>query len=267
MSPGQLPRRAWQPRGGSPSARPGTDAQGPAPGLHPRRRAPSAPCSPCPSFPEQLIGGVGGRPPHRRDHGRVVVHRERDGAVPEPLADGLRVNAGGEQLRRVSVSQIVEPCPWQLELASNTAEVRRDRPRCERPADRIGQDDAVVLPAGLPGLPDRERYLADLGGGRRNRHANQDDGPGARGSRRPRAARQEQERGDRQRSQRVVPRWDRNVGGELGAWPSTCSFGALYIPHLPLGRLFGPTKVKEGEPVFPKRLRQHAWQGRRRTFD
>jgi hypothetical protein len=57
-----------------------------------------------PALPEQLIGGIGGRSSHRWDHGRVHVHGERDGGVPEPLGYGLRVNAGGEQLRRVSVA-------------------------------------------------------------------------------------------------------------------------------------------------------------------
>lgn len=51
-----------------------------------------------PTRPEQLIGGIGGRASHRRDDGRVDVHRDRDGAVSEPFGDGLRVDA--RHLRR-----------------------------------------------------------------------------------------------------------------------------------------------------------------------
>lgn len=80
----------------------------------PKKRLPSS-LSP---VPEQRVGGIGGRASHRRDHGRVGVQREAAGAVPKSLADGLRVQSSGEQVRCVRVSQVVETRPRQLEIAN-----------------------------------------------------------------------------------------------------------------------------------------------------
>jgi hypothetical protein len=84
-------------------------------------RARSRPsCSP---FAEQLIGGVRGRPTHPRDHGRVDVHREARARVAQPLEHGLDVYAGGQQLRRMRLSQVVEPRPRYSEFLDHAAEV------------------------------------------------------------------------------------------------------------------------------------------------
>jgi hypothetical protein len=66
--------------------------------------------------------------------------------VAESLAHGLRVHASAEQLRCMSVPQIVEPRPGQLQLVAESAEVSGHRPRRQRSPDRVGQDHAVVLP-------------------------------------------------------------------------------------------------------------------------
>ena len=99
-----------------------------------------------PALPEQRVGCIGGRPPERRDHGGVGVHRERDARVSESLADGLRVNARGEQLHRVGVSQVAEARPRQLELPCQATEVGRDRPWRERCSRNVIQDHVVVGP-------------------------------------------------------------------------------------------------------------------------
>jgi hypothetical protein len=79
-----------------------------------------------PFLAEQLIGEVGSRASHGRDHRRVCVHRERCAAVAKSLAHGLYVHAGREQLRRVRVAKVVEPRARQPELGDDAAEVRRD---------------------------------------------------------------------------------------------------------------------------------------------
>ena len=54
---------------------------------------------------------------HRRDGVGVGVERDRDGGMPEPLRDDLRMNAGGERERRVCVPEDVRRMMQQTEAA------------------------------------------------------------------------------------------------------------------------------------------------------